>query len=139
MPAAEAHAEAEAAPRPPPQADARGVLVDVLRHRRQAVVVLHHARREAALEEVADAVVAPVEAHRVEAVQPLHPLRERRPPRLDQEMEVIVEDDPDPDPPAVPPRHADEELLPLAPVEVVQEDLPLLDAAADDVVVRRAR
>lgn len=131
--------EAESPPRPSPQADPGGVLVDVLGDHGQDVVPLDDAGGEPTLEQVADAVVAPVEAHRVETVQPLHPLGQRGSSCLDEKVEVVVEDDPDPDPPAVPPRDADEELLPFAAVEVVEEDLPLLDAAADDVVVRRAR
>jgi kynureninase len=94
---------------------------------------------EPALEEVADAVVTPVEAHRVQAVQTLHALRELRARPFDEEVEVVVEERPDPDAPAVPTYDLGEELAPRAPVDVVEEDLALLHAAADDVVVRRAR
>jgi hypothetical protein len=88
---------------------------------------------------MADAVVASVEADGVKAVQPLHPFRERRSPRLDEEMEVVVEERPGPDPPAEAPAHLRAQLRPLLPIEVVQEDLPPLHAAADHVVVGRAR
>jgi hypothetical protein len=109
--------------------------VDVLGHHRQVVVALDDPGFEAALEEVAFPVVTAVEAHRIQAIQPLHPFGELGLRRLDQQMEVIVEQHPDVDPPAEAPLHVDEQLLPLGPVGVVQEQLPLLDAAADDVVV----
>ena len=54
-------------------------------------VALDHAGLEAALEEMSAAGVAAVEPHRVEAVQPLHPARELGLGRLDQQMEVVVE------------------------------------------------
>jgi hypothetical protein len=48
------------------------------------IVVFYHSGFEAALEEVAFPVVAAIEAHRIEAVQSLHPFRELRLRRLDQ-------------------------------------------------------
>jgi hypothetical protein len=55
------------------------------------VLALDDPALEAALEQVALAVVAAVEPDRVQAVQPLHPSRELRLRRLDQEVEVVVE------------------------------------------------
>jgi hypothetical protein len=103
------------------------------------VLGLDHACVKPALEEMPDALVAPVEAHRVEAVQPLHPLGELRTLRLDQQVEMVVEDRPDPDAPAEAAGDVDEQVVPRPAVEIVEEDLPLLHAAADDVIVRRAR
>jgi hypothetical protein len=61
------------APRPAAQADSGRVVEDVGDHLFEVALVRDHARLEAALEEMAGAVVAAVEAHRVEAVQALHP------------------------------------------------------------------
>ena len=102
-------------------------------------LALDHAGLEPALEEVARAVVAAVEAHRVEAVQALHAARELGLRRLDQQVEVVVEQDPDVHPPAEPTLDVDEELEPGLAVEIVEHDRPLLDSAADDVVPGRAR
>jgi hypothetical protein len=86
-----------------------------------------------------DAVVATVEAHRVDAVEPLHAIREVGLRPLDEQVEVVVEQTPGVDPPAVPPLNLDEQLEPRLAVEVVEHDPPLLDAAADHVVPGRAR
>jgi hypothetical protein len=85
------------------------------------------------------AVVAAVEANRVQAVQPLHAPGELGLRRLDQEVEVVVEEAPDVNPPAEALFDFDEQLEPGLAVEVVEDDPPLLDAAADDVVPGRAR
>ena len=55
------------------------------------VLALDHARLEPALEEMPDAVVATVEAHRIDAVEPLHATREVGLGRLDEQVEVVVE------------------------------------------------
>jgi hypothetical protein len=128
------HPEPEPAPRPSPEPEAGRVVVDVRDHPVEVALVRDHTRLEAVLEEVAVADVAAVEAHGVEAVQPLHPPRELRLRRLDQDVEVVVEQVPDVDLPAVARRDLDEQLVPRLPIEVVQHDPPLLDAAADDVV-----
>jgi hypothetical protein len=129
----------ETAPRPAAQADARRVLVDVRGDVGEVVVARDHARVEAALEEVARAGVAAVEPHRVDAVQALQPARELRLRRLDEEMKVVVEQVPRVQLPAEPPRDVDEQLEPRFAIAVVEDDRPLLDAAAGHVVVRRAR
>jgi hypothetical protein len=103
------------------------------------VVAVEHARIEAPLKEVAGACVAPVEAHRVDAVQALHPAREFRLRRLDEQVEVVVEQVPAVQRPAEPSRHVHEQLEPRLAVAIVENDRPLLDAAARHVVVRRAR
>jgi len=74
-------------------------------------------------------VVAPVEPRRVEAVQALHADRELGLSRLDQQMEVVVEQAPDVHRPAEPARDLDEELEPRCPIEIVEHDRPLLNAA----------
>jgi hypothetical protein len=88
---------------------------------------------------VADSVVAAVEAHRVDAVQALHPGRELRLRRVDKEVVVVVEQAPDGHLPAVALPDAAEELEPRCTVEIVEDDSPLLDTAAHDVVPGRAR
>jgi hypothetical protein len=103
------------------------------------LVAVEDAGIEAALKEVAGACVAPVEAHRVDAVQALHPARELRLRRLDEQVEVVVEQAPAVQPPAEPSRHVHEQREPRLAVTIVEDDRPLLDAAARDVVVRRAR
>jgi hypothetical protein len=88
---------------------------------------------------VATAHVAPVEPHRVDAVQPLHPARELGLSRLDKQVEVVVEQVPGVHLPAKTPLDVDEELEPRFAVEIVEHDRPLLDAATDDVIPRGAR
>jgi hypothetical protein len=129
----------EAPPRPATQADACRVVVDVRGHQLEVPLVLDDAGLEATLEQMTLAVVAPVEAHRVQPVQPLHSRREPRLRRLDEQVEVIVEQHPGVDLPAETPLDFDEELEPSFAVEVVDHDHTLLDAATDDVVPRRAR
>jgi hypothetical protein len=88
---------------------------------------------------VATADVAPVEPHRVDAVQPLHPARELGLSRLDKQVEVVVEQVPGVHVPVMAALDVDEELEPGLAVEIVEHDRPPLDAAADDVVPGRAR
>jgi hypothetical protein len=121
-------------PRPAAEAEARRVVEDVGEHVSEVTLVGRHARLEAALEEMPAPVVAAVEAHRVEAVQPLHAPRELGLRRLDQDVEVVVEQVPDVDRPAEPRLDLHEQLPPRLAVEVVEHDRPLLDAPADDVV-----
>jgi hypothetical protein len=59
--------------------------------------------------------------------------------RLDQQVEMIVEQVPDVNLPAEALLDLDEQLVPGFAVEVVDDDRPLLDSAADDVVPRGAR
>ena len=110
-----------------------------MRHDFEVAVALDHAALEAVLEEVADAAVAAVEPHRVEAVEPVHPGRKTRLRRLDEEVEVVVEDDPGVDDPLEAARDVDQLPDPGDAVVVVEEDRALLDAAADAVVVAGAR
>jgi hypothetical protein len=86
-----------------------------------------------------DSAVAAVEPHRVEAVEPVHPRREIRLGRLDEEVDVIVEHDPCVDDPAKAPLNVDQQLEPEDAVLIVEEDRPLFDAAANTVVPGRAR
>jgi hypothetical protein len=126
-------------PRPAAQADARRVLVDIVGDAGEVIVGIEHARVEATLEEVAGARVAAVEPHRVDAVQALQPARELRLGRLDEQVEVVVEQIPRVQRPADPPRDVDEQLAPRFAIAVVEDDRPLLHSAAGHVVVRRAR
>jgi hypothetical protein len=132
-------ADAKLAPRPAPKADSRRVLVDVGEDLVEVALVRDHAGLEAALEEMPGAVVPAVEADRVQAVQPLHAARELGLRRLDQQVEVVVEQDPDVNRPAEPGLDLEQQLVPGLAVEVVQHDRPLLDSAADHVVPRGAR
>jgi hypothetical protein len=130
---------AEAAPGPAAKADAARVLVDVLDRRDVVLLILDDAAREAAAEEVAGAVVAAVEPHRVDAVQPSHVGRKLRLRGVDEQVEVVVEQVPRADVPAVPLLDLAEQLEPRLAILVVLHDRPLLDPAADHVVPRRAR
>jgi hypothetical protein len=85
------------------------------------------------------AVVASVETDRMQAVQPLHPRRQLRLVRVDEEVEVVVEQVPAHDPPAVAARDLGEQLEPRLAIAVVLHDRSLLDAAADHVVPGGAR
>ena len=102
-------------------------------------VAFDHAGFEPILEEVTAAAVAPVEPHRVDAVQPLHPAGELGLCRLDEQVEVVVEQVPCVHAPGEAPLDVEEELEPGLAVAIVEHDRPLLDAAADDVVPGRAR
>ena len=104
----------------------------------EVALVRDHARLEPALEEMAAAVVAAVEAHRVEAVQPLHAPRELGLRRLDQQVEVVVEQVPDVDLPAEPRLDLERAACTKPRDRGRRARSPLLDAAADDVVPGRA-
>jgi hypothetical protein len=88
------------------------VLVDVVRDVGEVVVAGEHPRVEAALEEMPGAGVAAVEPDRVEAVQALHPARELGLRRLDEQVEVVVEQVPRVQLPAEPAGDIDEQLEP---------------------------
>jgi hypothetical protein len=83
--------------------------------------------------------VAAVEPHRVDAVQALHPARQLGLRRLDEEVEVVVEQVPGVHLPAVAALHVGEEREPGGAVPVVEHDRPLLHSTADHVVPGRAR
>jgi hypothetical protein len=134
-----AAAHGDPTPRPAAESDPRRVLEDVLDDRVEMEFTLDHAGFESALEEVAAALVAPVEPHRIHAIQPLHSAGERGLCRLDEQVEVIVEQVPGMHRPAKTPLDVDEELEPGRAVEIVQHNRSLLHAAADDVVPGRAR
>ena len=102
-------------------------------------VAFDHAGLETPLEEVTGAHVAAVEPHRVQSVQPLHPLRELRLGGLNEEVEVVVEEDPGVELPAVALLCVDQQREPRGSIGVVDHDCPLLDAAAYDVVPGGAR
>lgn len=88
---------------------------------------------------MAAAVVPPVEAHGVDAVQALHAGRELRLMRLDEQMEVVVEQHPGVEAPPEAVADVFQQRVPGGAVVVVEDDRPPLDAAADDVVPGRAR
>jgi hypothetical protein len=88
---------------------------------------------------VAAARVPPVEPHRVDAVQSLHPAGEFGLGGFDEQVEVVVEQVPGVHSPSEAPLDVAEEVEPRRAVEVVEHDPPLLDATADDVVPGGAR
>jgi hypothetical protein len=97
------------------------------------VVVADQARVKAVAEQVAVAAVALVEGLGVAAVQAVHPIREPLPPRLDDQVEVVVEQDPSD---AVPGVAADREAGEAGPgvtVVVVADDRLTGDATRRDV------
>jgi hypothetical protein len=98
------------------------------------LVVADHARAEAVAEEMAVPAVALVEGLCVAPVQALHAVREALEPSLDQQMEVIVEQDPGNAVPAVAADRAAREVRPEVTVVVVADDLLPGDAAGGDVV-----
>jgi hypothetical protein len=71
-----------------------------------------HPRLESPLEEVAATRVASVEPHRVDAVQSLHPAGEFGLRRLDEQMEVVVEQVPGVHLPTETPLDVEEEFEP---------------------------
>jgi len=103
----------------------------------EVFVAVDHAGVEAPLEEVADAVVAAVEALRMEAVESLHSRGEGGLCRLDHEVKVVVEQDPRVQHPVEAALDVLQGLLPPATIDVVEHDRPLLDPACCDEVVGR--
>ena len=130
---------ADSTPGPAAEPHARRVLEDVLDNGVEVCVALDHAGLEPALKQVPTARVAPVEPHRVDPIQPLHPAGEIGLGRLDEQMEVVVEEVPGVHLPAKTPLDIEKELVPGLAVEIVEHDRTLLDAAADDVVPRGTR
>jgi len=130
---------AEPSPAPAEQAGARRVLEDVEPRGVEVLLRLDHPRFEACAEEVTAAVVAAVEALRVDAVQASHAVREQRLRREDKEVEVVRHQRPHVELPAVAPDGVVEQLLPVIRVERVEHDRPALHATRGDVVHRRRR
>jgi len=124
----------QTAPRPASETDSGRVVEDVTNDGVKITLVGDDSRLKTALEEMSGAVVAAIEAHRVQAVQTLHPARELGLSRLDQQVEVVVEQDPRMNLPAKATLDLDEQRVPGLAVKVVGDDRPLLDAAADHVI-----
>ena len=98
------------------------------------VVTIEHPRREAALEEMSDPVVAAVEAHRMEPVEPLHPARKLRLGRPDDDVQVIRHQRPGEYLPAKTLRDLAELAFPCVAVAHIEDDRLLRDASRSDVV-----
>jgi len=96
--------------------------------------IVDHEGREAPLKQMANAVVAGVEALRVDPREPVHSLREPRQPRLDDQVNVVAHQAVGVQAPAEAANRLVEELHERRTVDVVPEDQPSLDAAAGDVV-----
>jgi hypothetical protein len=115
------------------EAGADGVVEDVLDRALEMLLGLDHPAREAVPEEVAPALVPPVEPLRVDAVEPLHPERQVLPRRLEDEVIVVVEQAERVHPPAEAPHDLVQQREELPAVVVVEEDRALLDAPRRDV------
>jgi hypothetical protein len=98
------------------------------------LLVVDHIRRETPLEEMADAVVAAIEALRVDPGQALHPLGQAPEPGFDDQVDVVVHQRAHVESPAEAADRLLHQLQERGAVEVVAEDPPPLDAAARDVV-----
>jgi hypothetical protein len=98
------------------------------------LVVGDQSRFEAALEQMADAAVASVEGRGVQPVQPLHPLRQRRLPALDDQMEVVAHQAVGVQLPGAAVGDAKQELDEEPPIVVVHEDRAPVDATRGQVV-----
>jgi hypothetical protein len=98
------------------------------------LIVANQARLEAALEQMARAAVAGVEAGGVQPVQPLHPFRQRRLPALDDQVEVIAHQAVGVQLPVMTIGDAEQEVDEEPPVLVVHEDQAPVDAARRQVV-----
>ncbi|HUQ22434.1 MAG TPA: hypothetical protein VM049_05410 [Gaiellaceae bacterium] len=75
----------------------------------------------------------------MQAIEALHPARELGLRRLHQQVEVVVEQHPDVELPTESSLNVQELPVPRLAIEVVEDDRPLLDAAADHVVPRGTR
>jgi hypothetical protein len=98
------------------------------------VVALHEPRREAVAEEVAAAVVAPVERLRVGTVQALHAVGEAPELRLDDEVVVVRQQAERVDTPVVAPDLGGQQSQEEPALVVVEEDGGARDATGSDVV-----
>jgi hypothetical protein len=98
------------------------------------LVVANDLGVEALLVEMPDAVVSLVEALRVDAVEAVHSQRDVFERRLDDQVEVVVEQAVDVDDPAEARRRFPHESQPAPPVDVVEDDRHLGDAANGEVV-----
>ena len=97
------------------------------------VVVADHPRTKSVAEQVAFAAVALVEGLGVATVQALHPVREPLAPRLDDQMEMVVEENPRDAVPGVVANREAGEASPVVAVVVVADDRLARDAASRDV------
>ncbi len=94
---------------------------------------------EASLKEVSNPTETPVEAHGMEAVQPLHPSGELGLRRDDDKVEVIWHQRPDEHLPIEAQRDLAELPLPPLAVQLVEHNRLPRDPARRDVVDRRGR
>jgi hypothetical protein len=98
------------------------------------VVTIEDPRREAALEEVPNSSVAPVEAHCMEPVEPLHPCRELRLRCAHDDVQVVRHERPGEHLPTAASSDLAELAFPRIAIEHVVDDRLLRDAARGDVV-----
>jgi hypothetical protein len=109
------------------------VPADVLARVAEVLLGVDHPRGVPIPEEVSPAAVAGVEPLRVHAVQALHPERQLRDGRLDDEVVVVRHQAERVEPPAEPLGALGEQAEEGDPVEVVAEDRGLVDAVGRDV------
>lgn len=93
------------------------------------VLTIENPRRKAALEEVAHPSIPPVEPHRMEPVEPLHPSRELRLRRPDDDVQMIWHERPSEHLPAAPSSDFAELAFPRIAVECILDDHLLRDAS----------
>ena len=118
----------------PGEAGADGVLADVVDRLRQVLVAVDDAGREAVAEEVAGAAVLPVEALRVDAVEPAEAVGELAARAGEDEVVVARHQAIRMDVPVLGADDLGEEGQEAAAVVVVAEDRAAVDAPDRDVV-----
>jgi hypothetical protein len=116
------------------EAGARRVVQDVDGRGLQVVVVPDDARAEAVAEEMTVAAVALVEGLCVPPIEALHALGQALEPGLDEEMEVVVEEDPRDAVPGIAANRGARETGPIVAIVIVADDLLPGDTAGRDVV-----
>jgi hypothetical protein len=98
------------------------------------LLVTDHLGVESLLVQVADAFVSLVEALRVDAVEAVHAERDVVERPLDDEVKVVRQEAVDVEPPAEAGRRSGQQPKPAPPVDVVDDDGHLRDAANREVV-----
>jgi hypothetical protein len=105
----------------------------------EVVFSVEHPRVETPLEEVPNSVIAPVEARRVQAVEAVHPARELRLGRPDDDVQVIRHQRPGEYLPAEALRYLAQLPFPAVAIERVEDDGALGNATGRDRVDRGSR
>jgi len=99
----------------------------------EVALAADHARGEAAAEEMPGAVVPAVEPLRMEEEQTVHSLRQVDRIALDDEVQVVVEQAPGVNVPAVATDHVPEDTDECSAIVIVDDDRAAVDPASDHV------